>query len=473
MSRNGDEDDATPRFDNKSKTNMTEESSKMRVSTDAKLEDLMKRLEKLTTENNKLRRKVKAKRTKGGSSSSEEENSSYEEKDSKKGKKGRNNCDKPSYNSMSFNYDNMPSTTTYTSIPVGKAPYFDETCYNQWKHCMKNYLYSISPKVWQFVCDCVDFPDDDEQPTPNQLQKIHRNAQAISILTSSIDKEEFNHVDDLDVVKDVWTTLRIAHEGSKPVRKAKVEMLEGQLNHFIMYDDDMPHEMFNRLKKLVNKARTLGSKKWTDRILIERLMMTYTLMNYNIVALICQDPVYKKMTFDDVLGRIMNHEMNIQEANNIKNLYKGVSTFKKQDIALNAKKSKKKNVLIESPSEEEEEDEEEEEEDSEREYDEYKMALFIKKFNKFIKKRRPYKGERKEKQDQRACTIIAVRMSTSLPNAHMRERKKTMIRERSLTKATRKIRNTLRRNLMVKPMLTKNETQMIRVLNRKLMRWQP
>jgi hypothetical protein len=50
--------------------------------------------------------------------------------------------------------------------------------------------------------------------------------------------------------------------------------------------------------------------------------------------------------------------------------------------------------LIESPSEEEEE---EEEGNSEREYDEDEMTLFIKKFNKFIKKRRPYKGERKEK----------------------------------------------------------------------------
>jgi hypothetical protein len=94
MSRNGDEDDTTPRFNDKSKTNINEESSKMRASTDAKLEDLMKRLEKLTTENNKLRRKVKAKRTKGGSFSSEEEDSSYEEKDSKKGKKGRNNHNK-------------------------------------------------------------------------------------------------------------------------------------------------------------------------------------------------------------------------------------------------------------------------------------------------------------------------------------------------------------------------------------------
>jgi hypothetical protein len=133
----------------------------------------------------------------------------------------------------------------------------------------------------------------------------------------------------LNVAKDVWTILWMAHEGSKPVRKAKVEMLEGQLNRFIMYNDETPHEMFNRLKKLVNKARAIGSNKWTDRMLKERLMMAYTPMNYNVVALILQDLAYKKMPSDDVLERIMNHEMNIQQANNIKNLYKGVSTSKK------------------------------------------------------------------------------------------------------------------------------------------------
>jgi hypothetical protein len=172
-------------------------------------------------------------------------------------------------------------------------------------------------------------------------------------------------------------------------------MLEGQLNRFIMYNDEMPHEMFNQLKKLVNKVRALGSKKWTDRMLMKRLMMTYTPMNYNVMALIRQDLAYKKMTSDDVLGRIMNHDMNIQEANNIKNLYKGISTSKKQDIALKANKSKKKKVLIENPSEEEEE-EEEEEEDNERKYDENEVTLFI--------KRRPYKRERKEKpRSKRVC----------------------------------------------------------------------
>jgi hypothetical protein len=94
-------------------------------------------------------------------------------------------------------------------------------------------------------------------------------------------------------------------------------------------------------------------------MLTKRLMMAYTPRNNNVVALIHQDPAYKKMTFDDVLGRIMNYEMNIEEANNIKNLYKGVSTSKNQDIALKTtNKSKKKKVIIENPSEEEEEGEE-------------------------------------------------------------------------------------------------------------------
>jgi hypothetical protein len=263
---------------------VVEDGSNTETSTAPSLEELMRRLEEFRAENKKLKAKAKNKKTKGSSSSSEEEDSSFEEDVFKKEKKGRRNHDKPFYNSMSFNYNNMPSSTAYIYILIGKAQYFDGTSYNQWNHCLKNYLYSISPEVWQVVCDGLDFPDDDDQPTPDQLQKIHRNAQAISILTS------YNHVDILDVAKDVWTTLWMAHEGSKPVRKAKVEMFEGQLNRFVMYNDETPHGMLNRLKKLGNKARALGSKKWTDHMLTERLMMAYTPMNYNVVALIHQNP---------------------------------------------------------------------------------------------------------------------------------------------------------------------------------------
>jgi hypothetical protein len=97
------------------------------TSTAPTLEELMRRVEEVTVENKKLRAKAKNKKTKGNTSSSEEEDSSFKEDVSKKEKKGTRNHDKSSYNSMFFNYNNMPSSTAYTSIPIGKAPYFDGT----------------------------------------------------------------------------------------------------------------------------------------------------------------------------------------------------------------------------------------------------------------------------------------------------------------------------------------------------------
>jgi hypothetical protein len=213
-----------------------------------------------------------------------------------------------------------------------------------------------------------------------------------------VEKEEFNQVNDLEEAKDVWPTLRMAHEGSKPVRKTKIDMLERQLNRFVMFDDETPQDMFNRLKKLINKPKALGFKKWTDCMLMKHMMRAYTPINYNVVALIHQDPAYKRMSSDDVLGRIMNHEMYIKESNHVKNLSKGITTSRKQEIVFKTnKKSKNKQEVVESSSGEEEE------EDS-SECDDEDMALFMKKFKKYIKKKKFRKGDKKLKTtSKRTC----------------------------------------------------------------------
>jgi hypothetical protein len=185
------------------------------------------------------------------------------------------------------------------------------------------------------------------------------------------------------------------------MRKAKIDMLKEQLNRSVMFDDETPQDMFNRLKKLVNKTKALRSQKWTDRMLTEHVMRAYTPMNYNVVALIHQDPNYKRISSDDVLGQIMNHKMYIEEVNHIKNLSKGITTTRKQEIAFKAnKKSKNKQVVVESSSEEKGE---KEEEDS-SECDVEDMALFMKKFKKYIKKKKFSKGDKKFKSTtKRTC----------------------------------------------------------------------
>jgi hypothetical protein len=121
-----------------------ENASIVKTSATPRVKELMKQIERLNAELTKL----KIKKGKKNVSTSEDDDFSCEQDASNKAKKDKKKCDKSSYNAMSFNYNNMPSSTAYTSIPVGKAPYFDRTNYNQWKHCMKSYLYSISPEVW-------------------------------------------------------------------------------------------------------------------------------------------------------------------------------------------------------------------------------------------------------------------------------------------------------------------------------------
>jgi hypothetical protein len=137
--------------------------------------------------------------------------------------------------------------------------------------------------------------------------------------------------------------------------------------------------------------------KWSDHMLTEHMMRAYTPMNYNVVAMICQDPAYKRISSDDVLGRIMNHEIYIQEVNHVKNLSKGITTTRKQETAFKAnKKGKNKQEVVESSSAEEEEDS--------SEYDYKNMALFMKKFKKYIKKKKFTKGDKKLKTTtKRTC----------------------------------------------------------------------
>jgi hypothetical protein len=105
------------------------------------------------------------------SSSSNEESDATSEEDVK-GKRGRKG-DKRSYNTTSFNYDNLPSSSAFTFIPVGKEPRFDGIDYRKWMYAMKMHLISLNPSVWTVVCAGVDFLEEDEEPGYEQLQKIH------------------------------------------------------------------------------------------------------------------------------------------------------------------------------------------------------------------------------------------------------------------------------------------------------------
>jgi hypothetical protein len=161
--------------------------------------------------------------------------------------------------------------------------------------------------------------------------------------------------------------------------------------------------MYNRLKKLVNKVGAYASRIWGDRRMIKRMLRAYVVKDTTVISLIQQDRTFKRMTLDDVLGKIINHEMFIEEAKHVKNLSKGITSSRKQGIAFKAsKKGKSKKVVEESLSEEEEDDDD----DESTECGLKEMALFIRRFFKMVSKQKFFKGANKDKlkpMTKKAC----------------------------------------------------------------------
>jgi hypothetical protein len=60
------------------------------------------------------------------------------------------------------------------------------------------------------------------------------------VLLSSLER-----VNGFEKAKEIWDTLQRSHEGTKLVKKAKRQLIEGQLDRFVLLDDEDPQELYN------------------------------------------------------------------------------------------------------------------------------------------------------------------------------------------------------------------------------------
>jgi hypothetical protein len=67
-----------------------------------------------------------------------------------------------------------------------------------------------------------------------------------------------------------------------------------QLDRFVFLDDETPQEMYNCMKLMVNKVRAYGSRRWTNKLMVQRLLRAYTIRDTTLVSIIRGDPQAQK-----------------------------------------------------------------------------------------------------------------------------------------------------------------------------------
>ena len=149
-----------------------------------------------------------------------------------------------------------------------RPPYFNGTNYVWWSNRMENYIQSKNMQLWLIVENgpfkIVKTEGDKEVPkstteyVDSDLEKLEKNAKAIKLLHCALGPEEYNRVSACKTAKEIWDALRVAHEGTNQVKKARIDLLVHQYELFKMNDGESISDMSTRFTKLTNELANLG-----------------------------------------------------------------------------------------------------------------------------------------------------------------------------------------------------------------------
>jgi hypothetical protein len=139
----------------------------------------------------------------------------------------------------------------------------------------------------------------------DEMRIILLNGQATSVQLSTLDGDEYNIVIGIDVTKQIWDTLHLAHEGVDKVGKARIDLMMSKLNRFVILDREGSQEMFDRLMTMVGKIRGYGCDELDDHKVVMIMLEAYSPRNDTVVTLIREKKKFEYFTPNDVLERIL------------------------------------------------------------------------------------------------------------------------------------------------------------------------
>jgi hypothetical protein len=251
-----------------------------------------------------------------------------------------------------------------------RPPFFDGSNYTYWKNRMKIFLtsqdvgtlksitYGYTPPVCTneqkeiVLKELCNFTKEDNQD-------MQTNAKAMNSLICAIDPNEFNKISSCTTAKEIWDKLEIIHEGTSEVKESRINMLVHEYELFHMEKDEDISKMHSRFTTLINTLTTLG-KVYSMKDKVMKILRCLPRSWREKVTAILEARDLDKLTMDQLIGSLLTHEM----------------TIGKDDEEERKEKQKGKGIALKSTIPEDSSNESDEEDE---------MALFARKFKKFVK----------------------------------------------------------------------------------------
>jgi len=182
------------------------------------------------------------------------------------------------------------------------------------------------------------------------LEIVAKNYRAINLLYCGLDANEFNRVSSCTSAKEIWDKLVVTYEGTSQVKESKISIFLRQYELFKMTKEESVKEMFTRFTEIINNLNSLG-RTFTNEEKVRKILRCLPKSKWGPkVTAIEEAQDLTLLTLDDLLGKLITHEMSLNEED-------GELPSTSRNLALKAKKEERYEESNDSETEDDEDDE--------------------------------------------------------------------------------------------------------------------
>ena len=250
--------------------------------------------------------------------------------------------------------------------------------YGFWKLRMKAYIQSIDERAWMTVEEGYLAPNKTENGvtvskprsewSTNEFELAKWHHRAVNAIFGGVDSRQFSYIQNLETAKEAWDALRVTNEGTKAVKKSRLQLLTSQFEVLQMGEEDKFVDFQDKLLDIANKCQALGTPISGERLNWKILRSLPKRFKAKVTA-IEESKDVDDMSLDELLGSLQTFEACMKPK------------AKNKGLALK--------VVKEASSSEEDEE----------------MALLVRKFRKFLKKgAKPYGKYSRDKEVKKSFT---------------------------------------------------------------------
>ncbi|KAL2330602.1 hypothetical protein Fmac_018183 [Flemingia macrophylla] len=154
------------------------------------------------------------------------------------------------------------------SASINRPPLFCGDNYAFWKVRMKIFMQSVHRSIWQAVVTDYKVPTmlvngkEVEKPfeewDQTEMRRAEIDAKALNIIHSALNSDEFFRISAYATAKEAWEIIKVTHEGTPEVRRARKNTLIQEYETFRMIQGETIMDMQKRFTHIINHLKGFG-----------------------------------------------------------------------------------------------------------------------------------------------------------------------------------------------------------------------